>query len=111
AGTFLLNNHTSLLTSDKETIGVGQYLREELLRNYNLPLPHVKTSSGPVIELVIHNGPDLEEEGYSLTIKPERIVITAPTPAGLFYGVVSLLQLAGNAQPASAGLALSCWTI
>lgn len=111
AGTFLLDNHTSLLTSDKETIGVGQYLREELLRNYNLPLPHVKTSSGPVIELVIHNGPDLEEEGYSLTIKPERIVITAPTPAGLFYGVVSLLQLAGNAQPASAGLALSCWTI
>ncbi len=33
------------------------------------------------------------KEGYHLTVSPHNIVITANEPAGLFYGVQSLLQL------------------
>lgn len=36
----------------------------------------------------------LGKEGYQLEVKPDSIVIRAPEPAGLFYGVQTLCQLA-----------------
>src|SRR6185312_13252847 len=42
-------------------------------------------------------------EGYSLNVSPQRIVISAPTPRGLYYGSVTLWQLATAAQPTIAG--------
>jgi hexosaminidase len=36
---------------------------------------------------------NLGSEGYELTIATNSVVIRAPTPAGLFYGVQTLLQL------------------
>jgi hexosaminidase len=35
----------------------------------------------------------LGEEGYALTVNSNTVVIRAPAPAGLFYGVQTLLQL------------------
>ncbi|MGB8706186.1 MAG: family 20 glycosylhydrolase, partial [Gillisia sp.] len=37
--------------------------------------------------------PILEKEGYKLSIKSDQIAISANTPAGLFYGTQTLLQL------------------
>jgi hexosaminidase len=47
------------------------------------------------IRLVLNKTPDANNgaEGYSLTITPKGIVIRANQPAGIFYGVQSLLQL------------------
>ncbi|NLO72143.1 MAG: family 20 glycosylhydrolase [Porphyromonadaceae bacterium] len=39
-----------------------------------------------------HNS-SLGSEGYTLSVNPQRILITANTPAGLFYGAQSLIQL------------------
>src|SRR5690606_22161721 len=42
---------------------------------------------------------DLGDEGYSLVVTRDRITITAPKPAGLFYGGVTLWQvMTGRAQ-------------
>ena len=38
------------------------------------------------------------EEAYSLHVSPERIVISSHSPRGLFYGAVTLWQLAASAQ-------------
>jgi hexosaminidase len=38
------------------------------------------------------------EEGYSLHVSPERIVVSSSSPRGLFYGAVTLWQLAGDAR-------------
>jgi hexosaminidase len=46
--------------------------------------------------IVIQIAPDLAHlgaEGYQLNVTPEGITLSAPQPAGLFYGVQSLLQL------------------
>jgi hexosaminidase len=41
-----------------------------------------------------------DDEGYRLEVSPEKIVVTANAPAGLFYGAVSLWQLATASAPA-----------
>ena len=38
------------------------------------------------------------EEGYSLHVSPERIIVSSSSPRGLFYGAVTLWQLAAGAQ-------------
>jgi hexosaminidase len=38
------------------------------------------------------------EEAYSLLVSPERIVVSSPSPRGLFYGAVTLWQLAADAR-------------
>lgn len=38
------------------------------------------------------------EEGYSLHVSPERIVVSSPSPRGLFYGAVTLWQLTADAR-------------
>ncbi|WP_425517804.1 family 20 glycosylhydrolase [Nonomuraea coxensis] len=44
-------------------------------------------------------------ESYRLEITPERVLIEAPGPAGLFYGTRSLLQILGEDGRAPAGVA------
>ena len=50
-----------------------------------------------------------DEEGYSLTVSPERIVVSANHSRGLFYGAVTLWQLATSS--ASAQMAIPALTI
>jgi hexosaminidase len=38
------------------------------------------------------------EEGYSLIVSPKRVLVSSPSPRGLFYGAVTLWQLAAGAQ-------------
>jgi hexosaminidase len=38
------------------------------------------------------------EEAYSLVVSPKRIVVSSQSPRGLFYGAVTLWQLAANAR-------------
>ncbi|GBE26500.1 beta-hexosaminidase [bacterium BMS3Bbin03] len=37
--------------------------------------------------------PEMEEEGYFLKISPEKVVVVGKSDQGLFYGVISLIQL------------------
>jgi hexosaminidase len=47
------------------------------------------------IILILNKTPDSQigEEGYTLQVSPERVVIAANKPQGIFYGMQSLLQL------------------
>ena len=60
-----------------------------------------KARSGAVNFVLDANKRDLGAEGYSLISAPDRVTITAGTPAGLFYGGVTLWQLA-TAKPQQA---------
>src|SRR5258708_1113211 len=50
------------------------------------------------VRLLLLKTPDTElgAEGYRLTVTPKNIVVRANQPAGLFYGIQSLLQLLPN---------------
>ncbi|HEY3403089.1 MAG TPA: beta-N-acetylhexosaminidase, partial [Ohtaekwangia sp.] len=55
----------------------------------------ITEGNGNGIQLTLNNTPDprLGHEGYHLEVKDKGVVIEANDPAGLFYGVQTLLQL------------------
>jgi hexosaminidase len=58
--------------------------------------PRVEAGSSAttgVVSLALASLPDAGDEGYELTISPQRVALTANRPAGLFYGVQTLRQM------------------
>lgn len=67
----------------------------------NLPVDvaeRIPSSGTPYLRMAIVDNLDGvgSDEGYKLSVDPDKISILAPTGAGLFYGLQSLLQLVGN---------------
>src|SRR5215213_8755030 len=71
------------------------FLKERLTVPTGSKVSVVQSHASPTIRLVLNNVAKgtLGKEGYQLSITPKGIVITANTPAGIFYGVQTLVQL------------------
>lgn len=68
-------------------------------------------SEAPSIDFQLSAGEGASgEEGYSLVVSPERIVVSARAPRGLFYGAITLWQLV-TAQKAAARIAVPALAI
>jgi hexosaminidase len=70
-------------------------INHPVAKGLNLAIKEGMTNS---IKLNLLNTPMtvLGNEGYSLSVKPDQIQINANKPAGLFYGIQSLMQLVPN---------------
>lgn len=97
-GYFQLTAETPIVISDDtpELRHVARYLSGKL-NTATWKRTEIKTkqaSSDTSIVLAIDAGslPD-HKEGYSLTVTPGQVTVTAQTSHGLFYGIQSLLQL------------------
>jgi len=79
---------------------------------FRLPLAEGAAPPADVIVLQIDDlRAELGDEGYSLEVTPERVVIRAATPAGLFYGVQSVRQLLPAAIFRKAALGGIRWAV
>jgi hexosaminidase len=98
-GTFILSADTRIVAAASldEVRAIGQYLADRLnpatgfalkVLSANEPL-----SKGSITLSLDGAAPNLGEEGYELTITPERISLLANQPAGLFHGVQTIRQL------------------
>ena len=56
-------------------------------------IPAKSTSASVQFSLNVKSDAALGSEGYRLAVSPERVLITANTSAGLYYGMQTLLQL------------------
>lgn len=92
----------SFVLSKTATIGFnkseGRAVAEMLAQKLRLPTGfRLKTRRGPSasIQLNLNESPDpvLGKEGYTLLAGKKGVVIAANKPAGLFYGMQTLLQL------------------
>ena len=89
-----------------DPLRVANFLADDL-RNatgYALPViadPPTRARGG--IILTLHDDATLGDEGYELNIAPDGVALRAAKPAGLFYGVQTLLQLVTAAPEMRAG--------
>jgi hexosaminidase len=93
---FTLTGDTVIVTSGERSEDIGRYLADELRPATGLPLP-VRTGSpadGAIALVLGGDGADgLGDEGYTLDVTATSVVLRAPTPAGLFWGVQTLRQV------------------
>jgi len=77
---------------------IANYLAERLRPATGLGLmvldeSKAKLPDGSILLTTVNADKELGSEGYELTVTEKNIVIRAPQPAGLFYGVQTLRQL------------------
>ncbi|HUI33053.1 MAG: family 20 glycosylhydrolase [Dysgonamonadaceae bacterium] len=78
-----------------EAVSAISFLKEKLATAAQRTFDENKQSESSTIEFMLNKTKQasLGEEGYSLTVSPTKVSITANEPDGLFYGVQTLLQL------------------
>lgn len=95
AGTFTLPQSVIISGAGQTGVStVSAYLKKKLTTASAVTISE-KSSPISTIKFVLNSKPEsaIGKEGYHLTVSPKSILITANEPAGLFYGVQTLLQL------------------
>lgn len=96
SGHYLLPDEVIISSSlGKETAFVNRFLKEKLSRAPGKKVEVKENASNADIELSLYRSADaaMGDEGYRLTVTPQKITLKANKPAGLLYGVQTLLQL------------------
>ncbi len=93
-GNFVINSATKIF-APIDLIAVAQYLKKLIKKPTGFSLEDASNVDEPnSINLLLDESlKDLNPEGYLLHISPENIIIKAPQPAGVFYGIQTLRQL------------------
>ena len=93
-GVFALNKTTTIQYNQADGRAVAEMLSQQLNRPTGFVLV-AKPGKAGKIQLNLTSTPNarLGEEGYALDASPKGVIITANRPAGLFYGMQTLVQL------------------
>ena len=98
-GNFVLKSSTAIEVSstDADARRVAGYLSQKIsvVTGYAMPVRTVAANSNTPgnIRLILLLDTSLGVEGYRLNVIPNSVTVTAGKPAGLFYGMQTLLQL------------------
>lgn len=110
---FTLTSRSALAldASNASLAGIARYLNDKMAAATGFDLPVEKDGN---IRFQLVDDPSLGTEGYRLQVKPDGILLTAQAPAGIFYGVQTLLQLlppeilSKQAQPKEKRWTIAC---
>lgn len=90
-GFFVLNSKTVIDSETTLSRNAINYLQEHLLKHSNYQLRLDKTNATHKIMFRVNKM--LDNEGYTLKVKRNKVLIEASHSAGFFYGMISLMQL------------------
>lgn len=102
-GEFILDNSSSISfpKNDPEFIKAAEFFSEFYSRSTGNTLINVNDGAG--IEFKFAENNDFGNEGYQLSVSPDKIIIESNSGNGAFYAVQSLIQIAGPEVFDSAG--------
>ncbi len=97
SGMFSLTPETAILVSEA-AYSVGAYLAQRLMPGSGFEFKVTLLEAGNQQKncIILRLDPEQEEfaeEGYTLSVMPDRIIALAPSPSGIFYACQTLLQL------------------
>ncbi len=94
-GEFKWNKKTKIIiTNDNEELkATADYLADVLSNITKSPVKVTRGKPKAKNALILHLGKGQGEESYELNIDKDRIIIEGLKPAGIFYGIQSLLQM------------------
>jgi hexosaminidase len=92
-GRFCLDGGVQILAPDERAAPAARFLPDILARTRGIRRGNAH-DGGRAIRLRLEPGPEASPEAYSLEVTPEGVDIRASDPRGLFYGAVTLWQLA-----------------
>ena len=113
---FLLPRTITISTDAVDKAAVefsASYLKNRLKSSSDYDVNISSESYNASIQLLINKNPEnqLGNEGYSLSVTTSSIVIKANQPAGLFYGVQTLLQLLPKEIESNSTIKNTNWTV
>lgn len=88
-------------------VNEGLYLQQEMFRKLEIPLL-VSEHTPTYIQLEFDHK---LEKGYRLEVEDQRILIRGKSSKDVFYGVISLIQLAENGDQQNGSIKLKKWKI
>lgn len=105
-GEFLLEQNAFIhVSGGEEAVRIANYFADLMRRTGNFDLAP-EMSVGPVpaqgVVFLLQEDAAPPAGGYRIDVAPERIVVKAGAPEGLFYGAVTLWQLATPAEQGEA---------
>ena len=99
-GSFELTDQSVIFhkSDSYDVLFIGAYLADRLSKSSGLGFSEVRQTSkilgkGNIYLILDSTLTDLKDEGYELNISEKMVKVTAGKPAGIFYGVQTLLQL------------------
>jgi hexosaminidase len=97
-GAFSLRAGTTVVVptgSNHEVERLAGYAARSLAERTGLALPVERADPAAANAIILRLAPQASDhaEGYRLRVSPDRVMVEAAAPAGLFYGVQTLLQL------------------
>ncbi len=115
-GTFILKDNTPVhinAAGNAAASKIAAQLTQSLASATGFSFPIDNNSAGTGIQLILNTAPDkaLGTEGYMLNASPDAVIIKANEPAGLFYGVQTLLQLLPKEIESKSAVKNVTWTI
>ena len=94
SGSFRLSPSATIGYSSPESRNIAVMLAQKLNRASGYSIKTQQGKSGSIqLNLNTAPHPELGNEGYTLTVSSNGTIISANQPAGLFYGMQTLLQL------------------
>ena len=100
SGVFELNDSTAILVH--ADLANTSFIREQFVKKVKDATGHelviwesgmTRSPENAIAFFLDEERADLEQEGYALTVGEGGVLVTAARPAGLFYGMQTLLQL------------------
>lgn len=110
-GIFILNNNTPVIFKKAKLEKEANYLQQELLKTTGVSLSIQSNNNLPSISLVLSHNKENNTSSYKLEIHPDGIKVISPTEQGIFYGIVSLMQLIRQSEIKNNTALISCWDI